>query len=155
MGFNSQFTILKDNKLTGPNYIEWKRNLDIVLTAEEYKFCTYEPKPDQPAADAPKDKKDYYKRWIKADEMSRYYILAVMAARQVAMMALMNTQMAEGTPIRDRVLKMMSHLNEIEILGAELDEKTQIDIILMSLSKSFGQFRLNYNMNKKKKKTQT
>ncbi|KAL8146943.1 hypothetical protein AgCh_004608 [Apium graveolens] len=71
MGFNPLFTILKDNKLTGPNYIEWKRNLDIVLTAEEYKFCTYEPKPDQPAADSPEDEKEYYKRWIKADEMSR------------------------------------------------------------------------------------
>ena len=179
MGFNPLFTILKDNKLTGPNYIEWKRNLDIVLTAEEYKFCTYEPKPEQPAADAPEDEKEYYKRWIKADEMSRCYILAAMsgvlqhqhqsmatasdmlfnlkelfgdqnrAARQVAMKALMNTQMAEGTPVRDHVLKMMSHLNEIEILGAELDGETQIDIILMSLSKSFEQFRLNYNMNKR------
>ncbi|KAL8111376.1 hypothetical protein AgCh_019189 [Apium graveolens] len=79
MGFNPLFTILKDNKLTGPNYIEWKRNLDIVLTAEEYKFCTYEPKPEQPAADAPEDEKEYYKRWIKADEMSRCYILAAMS----------------------------------------------------------------------------
>ncbi|KAL8114038.1 hypothetical protein AgCh_021072 [Apium graveolens] len=179
MGFNPLFTILKDNKLTGPNYIEWKQNLDIVLTAEEYKFCTYEPKPDQPAADAPEDEKEYYKRWIKADEMSRCYILATMsgvlqhqhqsmattsdmlfnlkelfgdqnrAARKVAMKALMNTQMAEGTPVRDHVLKMVSHLNEIEILGAELDGETQIDIILMSLSKSFEQFCLNYNMNKR------
>ncbi|XP_063946437.1 uncharacterized protein LOC135151614, partial [Daucus carota subsp. sativus] len=179
MGFNPLFTILKDNKLTGPNYIEWKRNLDIVLTAEEYKFCTYEPKPEQPAADAPDEEKEYYKRWTKADEMSRCYILAAMsgvlqhqhqamatasdmlfnlkehfgdqnrAARQVAMKALMNTQMAEGTPVRDHVLKMMSHLNEIEILGAELDGETQIDIILMSLPKSFEQFRLNYNMNKR------
>ena len=44
MGFNPLFTILKDNKLTGPNYIEWKHNLDIVLISEEYKFCTIEPK---------------------------------------------------------------------------------------------------------------
>ncbi|KAL8091798.1 hypothetical protein AgCh_034163 [Apium graveolens] len=146
---------------------------------QEYKFCTYEPKPEQPAVDAPEDDKEFYKRWIKADEMSRCYILAEMsgvlqhqhqsmatasdmlfnlkelfgdqnrAARQVAMKALMNTQMAEGTPVRDHVLKMISHLNEIEILGAELDGETQIDIILMSLSKSFEQFRLNYNMNKR------
>ena len=179
MGFNPLFTILKDNKLIGPNYIEWKRNLDIVLTAEEYKFCTYEPKPEQPAADAPDEEKEYYKRWIKADEKSRCYILAAMsgvlqhqhqamatasdmlfnlkelfgdqnrAARQVAMKALMNTQMAEGTPVRDHVLKMMSHLNEIEILGAELDGETQIDIVLMSLPKSFEQFCSNYKMNKR------
>jgi hypothetical protein len=171
MGFNPLFTILKDNKLTGPNYIEWKRNLDIVLTAEEYKFCTYEPKPDQPAEGAPESEKEYYKRWVKADEMSRCYILAAMsgvlqhqhqamptasdmlynlkelfgeqnrAARQVAMKALMNTQMVEGTPVRDHVLRMMSHLNEMEILGADIDGETQIDIILMSLPKSFEQFR--------------
>ena len=179
MGFNPLFTILKDNKLTGPNYIEWKRNLDIVLTAEEYKFCINEPKPDQPAEDAPESEKEYYKRWLKADEMSRCYILAAMsgvlqhqhqalttasdmlfnlkelfgdqnrAARQVAMKALMNTQMTEGTPVRDHVLLMMSHLNEMEVLGADIDAETQVDIILMSLPRSFEQFRLNYNMNKR------
>ena len=79
MGFNPLFIILKDNKLTGPNYIEWKCNLDIVLTAEEYKFFTYEPKPEQPAVDAPDEEKEYYKRWIKADEKSRCYILAAMS----------------------------------------------------------------------------
>ena len=38
--------ILKENRLTGPNYIDWKRNLNLVLTAEDYKFvlidvCTH------------------------------------------------------------------------------------------------------------------
>ncbi|XP_074575214.1 uncharacterized protein LOC141831706 [Curcuma longa] len=56
--------------------------------------------------------------------------------------------MAEGTPVRDHVLKMIGHLNEIEILGGEMDADTQCDIILQSLPKSFEQFRLNYNMNK-------
>ena len=59
------------------------------------------------------------------------------AARQVAMKSLMNTQMAEGTPVRDHVLRMMSHLNEMEILGTDIDGESQIDIILMSLPKSF------------------
>ena len=40
------------------------------------------------------------------------------AGRQVAMKALLNTKMAEGTRVRDHVLKMISHLNELEILGA-------------------------------------
>ncbi|XP_074374085.1 uncharacterized protein LOC141714466 [Apium graveolens] len=71
------------------------------------------------------------------------------AATQVAMKALMNTQMTEETPIRGYILKMLSHLNEIEILGDELDGETQIDIVLMSLPKSFEQFHLNYNMNKR------
>ena len=40
------------------------------------------------------------------------------AGRQVAMKALLNTKMAEGTPVRDQVLKMITHLNELKILGA-------------------------------------
>ena len=53
--------------------------------------------------------------------------------RQVAIKDLMNTTMAEGTPIRDHVLKMVSLLNELKILGAEIDGETQVDIILQSL----------------------
>ena len=45
------------------------------------------------------------------------------AARQVAMKALLNTKMAEGTPIQDHVLKMISHLNELKILEADIDGK--------------------------------
>ncbi|XP_074577622.1 uncharacterized protein LOC141834074 [Curcuma longa] len=55
--------------------------------------------------------------------------------------------MTESTPVRDHILKMMTHLNEMEVLGAEIDGETQIDIILQSLPKSFEQFHLNYNMN--------
>ena len=36
--FNPLFIILKENKLIGPNYINQKRNLNLVLIAEEYKF---------------------------------------------------------------------------------------------------------------------
>ena len=43
------------------------------------------------------------------------------AGRQVTMRAPLNTKMAEGTPVRDHVLKMISHLNELDILGAEID----------------------------------
>ena len=59
------------------------------------------------------------------------------AAKQVSMRELMNTNMAEGTPVRNHILNMMSHLNELEILGAEIDEKIQVDVILQYLAKSF------------------
>ena len=36
--FNPLSAILKENKLTGLNYIDWKRNINLVLTAEGYKF---------------------------------------------------------------------------------------------------------------------
>lgn len=177
--FNPLSTILKENKLTGPNYIDWKRNLDIVLTAEEYRFVLTEQCPPTPGENAPENEREAYRRWKKADEMSRCYILASMsnvlqhqhqamatasdmmlnlrelfgeqnrAARQVAMKNLMNTKMSEGTPVRDHMLKMMACLNELEILGAEIDGESQIDIILMTLPDRFEPFRLNYNMNRR------
>lgn len=36
MSFNPIAIILNQNKLTRPNYVDWKRNMDIVLTAEGY-----------------------------------------------------------------------------------------------------------------------
>ena len=65
------------------------------------------------------------------------------AGRQVATKALLNTKMAKGTPVQDHVLKMISHLNELEILGAEIDGESQVDIVLMSLPESYKNFRLN------------
>ena len=66
------------------------------------------------------------------------------------MKALLNTKMAEGTPIQDHVLKMTAHLNELEILGAfKIDRKTQVDVVLMSLPESFKNFRLNYSISKR------
>ena len=37
--FNPLSIILKENKLIGPNYIDWKRNLNLVLTAEGIQVC--------------------------------------------------------------------------------------------------------------------
>ena len=59
----------------------------------------------------------------------------------------MGTMMAEGTPVREYVLKMIGFLNELETLGATIDTQTQVYIILNSLLALFAQFKLNYNMN--------
>ena len=64
------------------------------------------------------------------------------------MRALINTKMAKETLVRYHVLKMFDHLNTFEILGGEINTKSQINIILESLPDSFNQFKLNCNMNK-------
>ena len=53
-----------------------KRNLDIVLTAEEHKFVLYEPCPNFPSLVAPPKKKQRYNHWHKSNEMAKCYILA-------------------------------------------------------------------------------
>ena len=50
--FSPLVTILNQNKLIGSNYVDWKRNLDIVLIAEEYKYVLTQPCPNFPSLDA-------------------------------------------------------------------------------------------------------
>ena len=134
--------------------------------------------PPPPDSDSSKEEVEAYQKWRKVDEMTQCYILASMsnilqhqhenmattydmmmnlkemfgehnrAGRQVAMRALLNTKMAEETLVQDHVLKMISHLNELEIQGAEIDGESQVDIVLMSLPESYKNFRLNYSMSK-------
>nr|XP_016459920.1 PREDICTED: uncharacterized protein LOC107783461 [Nicotiana tabacum] len=176
--FNPLTSILNQNKLEGPNYVDWKRNLDIVLTVEGYKFVITDECPKKPDEDATDDQVKSYDKWVKADEMTRCYILASMAnalqhqlqsmgsaydmleslkemfgeqncaAKQTAMKALLNTKMAEGSSVRDHVLKMMGLLNELEVLGAVIDKESQVEMVLQTLPDNFQQFCLNYNMNK-------
>ena len=40
MSYNTINHILNTNKLSRPNYMDWKRNLDIVFTSEELKWVT-------------------------------------------------------------------------------------------------------------------
>ncbi|KAK6786539.1 hypothetical protein RDI58_015064 [Solanum bulbocastanum] len=64
------------------------------------------------------------------------------------MRSLVNTNMVEDTPVRDHILKMIGILSELEILGDEIDNDSQVEMILQSLLNSFPQFYLNYNVNK-------
>ena len=36
--FSPLVAILNQNKLTKSNYVDWKRNLNIILTVEEHKY---------------------------------------------------------------------------------------------------------------------
>ncbi|XP_016546403.2 uncharacterized protein LOC107846561 [Capsicum annuum] len=119
-----------------------------------------------------------YNKWVKADERARCYILASMAnmlqhqhqsmitiydmlesvkeifreqncvAKNTSMKAFFTTKMVEGTSVMEYVLKMLSLLNDLEILGAVIDKESQVEIVLQTLPDSFPQFCLNYNMNK-------
>ena len=74
--FNSLSAMLNQNNFNGQNYVDWKRNLDIVLTIEGYKFALTSSKPSEPIPNASKDDKDKYDKWVKANDMAKYYILA-------------------------------------------------------------------------------
>ena len=43
------------------------------------------------------------------------------SVRQETMWRIYSTKMAEGTSIREHCLRMISHLNTLEVLGADID----------------------------------
>ena len=61
--FSLLVTILNQNKLSGSNYVDWKRNLDIVLTAKEHKYVLTKSCHSFPSLDASLEEKQRYDCW--------------------------------------------------------------------------------------------
>ena len=67
VSFNPLSIILKDNKLTETNYVDWKRNLNLVLTAEDFAYVLTEVCPLPPnSISTLEDNADFTsgRRWI-------------------------------------------------------------------------------------------
>ncbi|XP_050267329.1 uncharacterized protein LOC126712159 [Quercus robur] len=119
--------ILDENRLSGLNYVDWKRNLIIVLTADKIAHVLNTEAPELALANATKEQRDAFNKWHEADGMDKCYIMASMtnvlqkqcqglvtaqdmmlhhkemfgeqsrSAWQTTMKNLMSTKMVEGT----------------------------------------------------------
>jgi hypothetical protein len=67
--------ILNQNKVAGPNYVDWKHNLDTILIAKGNKFVLTEACPNDPTANASEGVRHQFDHWKKSDEMAKCYIL--------------------------------------------------------------------------------
>ena len=142
------------------------------------RFVLTEECPAEPIANVARSVRESYERWIQANNKARAYMLASMSdmlrlkhermetaieimdslqnmfrkqseqSRHEATRKYMNTKISKGTPVRDHVLNMANYINEAELQGAIIDERTQVSIILDSLTPDFLQFTSNYVMNK-------
>ena len=77
--FSPLATILTQNKLTGNNYVEWKHDLDIVLTAEDHIYVFSTPCLSESPANVAAAVKCEFDKWKKSNGMARCYMLASMA----------------------------------------------------------------------------
>ena len=53
-------SVLEKDKLNGTNFLDWYRNLRIVLKQEKKAYVLEQPTPDEPAANAPRAQRDAY-----------------------------------------------------------------------------------------------
>ena len=54
--------ILDENRLSGPNYVDWKRNLIIVLTADKIAHVLNTDSPELALADATEEQRDAFNK---------------------------------------------------------------------------------------------
>ncbi|KAJ9566571.1 hypothetical protein OSB04_002537 [Centaurea solstitialis] len=169
-------SILEKNKLTGPNFLDWERNLMIVLRHERKWYVLEEPLRESPPANAPAAAKNAHKK--HSDDLLDVGCLMLATMSPDLQTGLINTnaydmirqlrdmfqtqarterydatkafnecKMTKGTSVSDHVMKMKRHMDHLERLGHPVPLQLATDTILNSLSEDYKPFVINYNMN--------
>ncbi|KAJ9556581.1 hypothetical protein OSB04_011195 [Centaurea solstitialis] len=147
-------SILEKDKLTGANFLDWGRNLMIVLRHERkhsddlldvgcLMLATMSPDLqtgliNTNAYDMIRQLRDMFQTQARTE-------------RYDATRALNACKMAKGTSVSDHVMKMKRHIDHLERLGHPVPLQLATDTILNSLSEDYKQFVINYNMNNMEK----
>ncbi|KAK8534691.1 hypothetical protein V6N13_081124 [Hibiscus sabdariffa] len=168
-------SLLEKEKLNGINFLDWFRNLRIILKQERKEYVIEELVPDEPTANAPRADKDKFEKHMddmldvsclmlatmspelqkQHEDMNAYDMIQNLKeiyegqARQEryeTSKALFQCKMSEGSPVGAHVIKMMGYIQTLDKLGFALKDELATDVILQSLPNSFNPFVLNFNM---------
>ena len=170
-------SVLEKEKLTGGNnFLDWQRNLRIVLRQERKLHVIDIPPPGPLPEGATADERAAHTRDENDANDVACLMLATMSAelqRQHVHMdaytinehlqsmfasqtrqerfntskSLFNCKQGASEPVGPHVLKMIGYLEYLETLGFPISPETGIDLIMNSLNNKFTQFVVNYNMN--------
>ena len=160
-------SILDTNKLTGTNYVDWLRNLKIVLSQEKLSYILDTPDIELVGEDVTEEEKATYRMWQNDSLTVKCIILASMinelqrqhdsmdthsillnlkelygeqsrTARYEISKQLFYARMAEGSSVQDHVLMVIDLITRLGQLGFVMDGELNQDLILQSLSESFS-----------------
>ncbi|VFQ73494.1 unnamed protein product [Cuscuta campestris] len=168
-------SILDKDKLNETNFVDWQRNLSIVLRMDEKEYVLEKPIPPAPPANAPKAVKDAYEKHVKDGNQVSFVMLATMITelqkqyedmkayemivalqqlyqgqsrheRFLVSKALFSCKFSSGNPVGPHVLKMIGYITNLEKLGFSLQKELATDLILQSLPELYKGFVMNYMM---------
>ena len=179
---NLKFTlrsIVEKNKLNGANFLDWERNLRIVLRSEGRENVLATPIPVLTATSSDEEKAEekkvrdeslpltclmlaamepaLQKRFENQDAHSIMTNLKTLFQEQARIeryethKAILDSKLVKGKPVGPHVFDMIGLFERMESLGAKYDQELATDIILHSLHDGFAQFRMNYHMHGIKK----
>ncbi|KAK8500275.1 hypothetical protein V6N12_017851 [Hibiscus sabdariffa] len=148
----SLLSLLEKEKLNGINFLDWFRNLRIVLKQERKEYVIEEPVPDESAANAPRADKDKFKKHLDDMLDVSCLMLATMSPELQKQHEDMNAynmiqnlkEINEGQARQERSWATSKHWKN---WGFALKDELATDVILQSLPDSLKPFVLNFNMN--------
>ncbi|GKA51738.1 zinc finger, CCHC-type containing protein, partial [Tanacetum coccineum] len=131
VGNNSVFrSFFEKQKLTGPNFIDWYRQLRLVLSTEDKENYLEHLIPEAPVAPPGQQ--------VPPAAAAAH---AAWTVREFHM-----CKQEEGQPDCLHVLKMKGYIDNLERLGQLVCQNLAVSLILVSLNKDFDSFVQNYNM---------
>nr|GEZ58102.1 hypothetical protein [Tanacetum cinerariifolium] len=132
---NSVFrSFFEKQKLTGPNFIDWYRQLRLVLLIEDKENYLEHPIPAAPVA--PPGQQELKSMYSKQAEQE-----LLQTVREFH-----TSKQEEGQSVSSHVLKMKGYIENLERLGQPVGQNLAVSLILVSLNKDFDNFVQNYNM---------
>nr|GEW94093.1 zinc finger, CCHC-type [Tanacetum cinerariifolium] len=152
---NSVFRgFFEKQKLAGPNFIDWYRQLRIILSVEDKLNYLEHPIPaahvlahagQQVAPEA----LAAHAAWAKRSKEFAGLMLMTMDSeiqRNLENLEFHSCKQEEGRSISSYVLRMKSYIDNLEHLGNPVTLGLGVSLILISLRKEFNGFMQNYNM---------
>ncbi|GKC51852.1 retrotransposon protein, putative, ty1-copia subclass, partial [Tanacetum coccineum] len=133
---NSVFRgFFEKQKLTGPNFIDWYRQLKIILSVEDKLDYLEQPIPPAPVP-------------AQAGQQVAPEALAAHTAWKLLQTVrdFHSCKQEEGQSVSSYVLKIKSYIDNLERLGHPVYLNPGVSLILISLHKEFDSFMKNYNM---------
>nr|GEW26152.1 hypothetical protein [Tanacetum cinerariifolium] len=127
VGNNSVFRSFFDKqKLTRPNFIDWYRQIRLVLSTEDKENYLEHPIPEAPVAppgqQVPPATTTAHAAWVKGQKEVAVFMLFTM------------------------YLDIQRNLAHLERLGQPVSQNLAVSLILVSLNKDYDSFMQNYNM---------
>ncbi|GJY48895.1 zinc finger, CCHC-type containing protein [Tanacetum coccineum] len=145
---NSVFRgFFEKQKLTGPNFIDWYRQLRIVLSVEDKLNYLEHPIPVAPVpAQAGQQVAPEFLAAHAAWELKTLFAQQAEQELLQTMREFHSCKQEEGRSVNSYVLKMKSCIDNLERFGHPVLLGLGVSLILISLRKEFDGFMQNYNM---------
>ncbi|KAI4387411.1 hypothetical protein MLD38_005248 [Melastoma candidum] len=157
----------------GTNFLDWSRQMGIVLRYERKEYVLDVPLPEQPTGDITSDDIAKYRKHLDDEHEVQTLLLSMMESelqkeflyqnsyfimnklkkmfqekarveRYKVIQDLLSCKMSEGSSVSTHLLKMFGLLRELERLNHHVEQSLATDIVLNSLPKSF--FGIHYEL---------